>query len=206
MGKSSIRKKIHIAACNYHRYLAGKTFLYSYNNQFVEIVFKKSSFLHLTGVNTNLNAKEFYSHSRSKEGLKVQEISFDKAHPYDLAERKTEYLDKLHKITSSEVLIASDVKTLTATYKIGITDFQIALLCGPNKDKFNNMIDECLVPYSFRVENIKNNKLDNLYEVDYILARNTNESLYSEITYRNNIDVITVPDKIKIKMARGLLR
>ena len=80
------------------------------------------------------------------------------------------------------------------------------MLCGPNKDKFNNLIDECLVPYSFRVENIKSNKLDNLYEVDYILARNTNESLYSEITYRNNIDVITVPDKIKIKMARGLFR
>ena len=52
----------------------------------------------------------------------------------------------------------------------------------------------------------ESNKLDNLYEVDYILARNTNESLYSEITYKNNIDVITVPDKIKIKMARGLLR
>ena len=84
MGKSAILKKIHNAAKNYQRYLAGKTFMYVYEGKSIEVVFKNSSFLHLTGVNTKLRAKEFYKHAKTKNGLKVQEFFFDKNHPYDL--------------------------------------------------------------------------------------------------------------------------
>ena len=44
MGKSSILKKIHNAAKNYQRYLAGKTFMYVYEGKSIEVVFKNSSF------------------------------------------------------------------------------------------------------------------------------------------------------------------
>ena len=74
MGKSAILKKIHNAAKNYQRYLAGKTFMYVYEGKSIEVVFKNSSFLHLTGVNTKLRAKEFYKHAKTKNGLKVQEF------------------------------------------------------------------------------------------------------------------------------------
>ena len=73
MGKSAILKKIHNAAKNYQRYLAGKTFMYVYEEKSIEVVFKNSSFLHLTGVNTKLKAKEFYKHAKTKNGLKVSE-------------------------------------------------------------------------------------------------------------------------------------
>ena len=86
MGKSSILKKIHNAAKNYQRYLAGKTFMYVYEGKSIEVV------LHLTGVNTKLKAKEFYKHAKTKNGLEVQEFFFDKDHPYDLAEKKTDHL------------------------------------------------------------------------------------------------------------------
>ena len=66
MGKSAILKKIHNAAKNYQRYLAGKTFMYVYEGKSIEVVFKNSSFLHLTGVNTKLKAKEFYKHAKTK--------------------------------------------------------------------------------------------------------------------------------------------
>ena len=122
MGKSSILKKIHNAAKNYQRYLAGKTFMYVYEGKSIEVVFKNSSFLHLTGVNTKLKAKEFYKHAKTKNGLKVQEFFFDKDHPYDLAEKKTDHLEDLYRITNMEVLITEDVVTFTANYKIGITD------------------------------------------------------------------------------------
>lgn len=92
MGKSAILKKIHNAAKNYQRYLAGKTFMYVYEGKSIEVVFKNSSFLHLTGVNTKLKAKEFYKHAKTKNGLKVQEFFFDKDHSYDLAEKKTDHL------------------------------------------------------------------------------------------------------------------
>ena len=52
MGKSALIKKIHNAAVNYQKYLAGRTFLYVYDDSVVEIVFKSSSFQHLTGVKT----------------------------------------------------------------------------------------------------------------------------------------------------------
>ena len=67
MGKSAILKKIHNAAKNYQRYLAGKTFMYVYEGKSIEVVFKNSSFLHLTGVNTKLRAKEFYKHAKTKK-------------------------------------------------------------------------------------------------------------------------------------------
>ena len=59
MGKSALIKKIHNAAVNYQKYLAGRTFLYVYDDSVVEIVFKSSSFQHLTGVKTNLKAKGY---------------------------------------------------------------------------------------------------------------------------------------------------
>ncbi len=62
--------------------------MYVYEGKSIEVVFKNSSFLHLTGVNTKLKAKEFYKHAKTKNGLKVQEFFFDKNHPYDLAEKR----------------------------------------------------------------------------------------------------------------------
>lgn len=50
IGKSKIIKRIHKAALSYNQYLLGKTYMFVYDNQFVEVLFKKSSFLHLTGV------------------------------------------------------------------------------------------------------------------------------------------------------------
>lgn len=76
-----------------------------YEGKAIEVVFKNSSFLHLTGVKTKLKAKEFYKHAKTKNGLKVQEFFFDKNHPYDLAEKKTDRLEELYRITNTEVLI-----------------------------------------------------------------------------------------------------
>lgn len=177
MGKSAILKKIHNAAKNYQRYLAGKTFMYVYEGKSIEVVFKNSSFLHLTGINTKLKAKEFYKHAKTKNGLKVQEFFFDKDHPYDLAEKKTDHLADLYRITNMEVLITEDVVTFTANYKIGIKDLQFILLCGENRDKHGKLIDDCLVPYSFRIEEIGNEKFGELYEVDLIFCKQTNESI-----------------------------
>lgn len=47
MGKSAILKKIHNAAKNYQRYLAGKTFMYVYEGKRIEVVFKNSSHLYV---------------------------------------------------------------------------------------------------------------------------------------------------------------
>lgn len=205
MGKSAILKKIHKAAMNYQKYLAGKTFLYVYEGKSIEVVFKNSFFLHLTGVKTKLKAKEFYKHAKTKNGLKVQEFSFDKAHPYDLAEKKTDHLEELYRITNTEVLITGDVVTLTANYRIGITDLQFVLLCGVNKDKNGKLIDDCLVPYSFRIEEISNEKFRELYEVDFIFSKKTNESTYANLTFKGNKEFDEIPEAIREKISDNIM-
>ena len=204
MGKSAILKKIHNAAKNYQQYLAGKTFLYVYEGKCIEVVFKNSSFLHLTGVNTKLKAKEFYKHAKTKNGLKVQQFFFDKNHPYDLAEKKTEHLEDLYRITNTEVLITGDVVTLTANYRIGITDLQFILLCGANKDKHGKLIDNCLVPYSFRIEDISSDKFGELYEVDFIFCKQTNDSTYSTLSYKGNKEIEEIPEEIRAKISESI--
>lgn len=190
MGKSAILKKIHNAAKNYQRYLAGKTFMYVYEGKSIEVVFKNSSFLHLTGVNTKLRAKEFF---------------FDKNHPYDLAEKKTDHLEDLYRITNMEVLITEDVVTFTANYKIGITDLQFILLCGENRDKHGKLIDDCFVPYSFRIEEIGNEKFGELYEVDFIFCKQTNAAKYEIISYKGDKEIDIIPEEIRLKISDDLI-
>ena len=202
MGKSALIKKIHNAAVNYQKYLAGRTFLYVYDDSVVEIVFKSSSFQHLTGVKTNLKAKGFYAHAKKKNGLRPGEVMFDKTHPYDLAEKKMDYLGDLYKVTCSDVMIATDIVTISAVYKVGVTNFRFILLCGPNRDTTGQLIDDRLVPYSFRVEDISASRFEELHEVQYIFSKGTNEQYYSQITYcagRENLDLpAQIKEKIKI--------
>ena len=177
MGKSLIIKRIHNAAHNYKKHFIGNTYMFVYDNQYFEVQFKKSSFLHLTGVSTKLNADDFYKHALAPKGLKPNEISFDKLHPYDLADKKTAILDKLHKITSTDILVVQNISTVTFTYKIGLTDLEFVVCLGNDTDRQGNVIGNHLVPYSFRVEEIKNEKFGELFEVTHTEKTNWNEKI-----------------------------
>lgn len=125
-------------------------------------------------------------------------------YPYDLAEKKTEHLEDLYRITNTEVLITGDVVTLTANYRIGITDLQFILLCGANKDKHGKLIDNCLVPYSFRIEDISSDKFGELYEVDFIFCKQTNDSTYSTLSYKGNKEIEEIPEEIRAKISESI--
>lgn len=71
MGKAQIIRRIHNAAKKYKDYFVGNTYMFVYEQQHVEVIFKKSSFLHLTGVNTNLTAENFYTHALVKKRIKT---------------------------------------------------------------------------------------------------------------------------------------
>ena len=58
--KNAIRQGIIDSAGIYSQSLAGKTFLYVYGEEFFEVSFPIDHFLHLTGVETKLSAKDFY--------------------------------------------------------------------------------------------------------------------------------------------------
>ena len=50
----------------YSQNLAGKTYLYVYGNEYFEVSFPIDHFLHLTGVETRLSAKDFYKNAKKK--------------------------------------------------------------------------------------------------------------------------------------------
>lgn len=99
MGKSQIIRKIHSAAINYKSYFVGNTYMFVYEGKYVEVQFKKSSFMHLTGVASNLKSEDFYKHALERNGLRIAEVFFDTDHPYDLADKKTSCLSDLYRIT-----------------------------------------------------------------------------------------------------------
>ena len=138
---------------------------------------------------------------RVELNISIFKFFFDKNHPYDLAEKKTDHLEDLYRITNMEVLITEDVVTFTANYKIGITDLQFILLCGENRDKHGKLIDDCLVPYSFRIEEIGNEKFGELYEVDFIFCKQTNEAKYEIISYKGDKEIGTISEEIKTKIS-----
>jgi hypothetical protein len=77
-------------------------------------------------------------------------------------------------------------------------------LCGANKDKHGKLIDDCLVPYSFRIEEINNTKFGELYEVDFIFSKNTNESLYGTLSYKGNKELEEIPVNILEKIGENI--
>lgn len=65
--KNTIRQGIIDAAIIYSSSLAGKTFLYVYGENFFEVSFPVEHFLHLTGVETKLSARDFYRNAKKKK-------------------------------------------------------------------------------------------------------------------------------------------
>lgn len=200
MGKAQIIRRIHNAAKKYKNYFVGNTYMFVYGDQNIEVIFKKSSFLHLTGVNTNLNAENFYAHALLKKGLRPQEVIFDIDHPYDLADKKTKYLSELYKITVTDVVIAENIMTMTFTYGIGITNLEFVVCLGDDTDFSGNIISKCKVPYSFRVEEIDNSKFGQLYEVTHVFKKKTGQKKYKELTFGEISTVKDLPEDVRQKV------
>ena len=205
MGKSQIISRIHYAAKNYKKYFVGNTYMFVFDDEYFEVQFKKSSFLHLTGVGTKLNADDFYKHALSPKGLKPNEIFFDNFHPYDLAVKKTAILDQLHRITITDILIVKDILTSTFTYKLGLTDLEFVVCLGNNTDKQGNVIGNYFIPYSFRVEEIKNNKFGDLYAVTHILKKQTGIKKYNTLTFGDINTLKKLPVDILDKVETNIL-
>ena len=58
----------------YFQNLAGKTFLYVCGDEYFEVSFPIDHFLHLTGVETRLSAKDFYNNAKKSILTKISSI------------------------------------------------------------------------------------------------------------------------------------
>ena len=79
MGKQQDRRiivqDIKNAAKLYKQYLVGKKFMYVFENKYIEVIYKSANFRHLTGGDTKLSAKQFYSYA-VKNILQASQIFF----------------------------------------------------------------------------------------------------------------------------------
>ena len=100
--KNAIRQGIIEAAIVYSQSLAGKTFLYVYGDEYFEVSFPVDHFLHLTGVETILSAKDFYRNAR-KAILTNNQFYFDARHIYANAKKKLPCLKRLPELTNEMV-------------------------------------------------------------------------------------------------------
>lgn len=118
--RKEIVSRIGDAAKLYRDRLVGKRFMYVFDGRYIEVIYKAENFRHLTGVETFLSAKRFYSYAARKI-LTADQIGFNAKHPYDLCVRKVEHIGEVATMAGSESFLLEEIKTDTQSYKFGTT-------------------------------------------------------------------------------------
>lgn len=185
--KNAIRQDIIDSAGIYSQNLAGKAFLYVYGEEFFEVSFPVDHFIHLTSVETNLSAKDFYKNAR-KGKLTNSQFYFDARHPYANATKKLPCLKRLPELTNDMVCILKDMQTVTIIYKLSVTNLEFTLGLIENRDNHGNKINDFFLPMSLRVEDSSVEKSNDGDIVDFIFMKDASMTKY---------DVALVEDKHK---------
>lgn len=194
-----LTNKICLAAIEYKDKMVGKTFLYVFENRYIEVLFRTKDFLHLTGVETNLSAKQFYKDAL-KGILRYNQIYFNGRHPYNLAIMKINQLVNISKVTDSELIILEEITTSSALYKFGITELDFTLCLGQDTNDMSNIKSDIYTLRSLRAEDCFN-KSNDCFIVNYILCKSNEEKYYKDIMYIEGKHTIeNLPIKVQSKL------
>ena len=182
--KNAIRQDIIESAKIYCDKLAGKSFLYVYGTEFFEVSFPVSHFLHLTGVETGLSAKDFYKNA--KRGiLSNNQFCFSARHPYANAKKKLPRLKRLPELTSDTVCILKDMQTLTIVYKLSVTNLEFTLGLTENMDGSGKKINDYFLPMSLRIEDSSVERSEEGEIVDFIFMKDASVSKYGNLLVKD---------------------
>ena len=191
--KRLLRKEIIDAAKEYSKRLAGKTFLYVYKNEYFEVAFPVDHFLHLTGVETNLDKKSFYSKAK-KAQLTDRQFYFSSRYPYATAKKKLSALKRLPELTTDTVCILKDMRTNSVVYKLSVSNLEFTLGLTEDTDGQGRKRSELFLPMSLRVEDKSVEKSKDGEIVDFIFSKSASESVYSNLLVqdknKNLIDLV----------------
>ncbi len=192
--KNTIRQDIIDSAGVYSQNLAGKAFLYVYGEEFFEVSFPVDHFLHLTGVETTLSAKDFYKNAK-KGKLTNSQFYFDARHPYANAKKKLPCLKRLPELTNDMVCILKDMQTVTIIYKLSVTNLEFTLGLTENVDNQGKKINDFFLPMSLRVEDTSVEKSNDGEIVDFIFSKDASKTKYDSILVEDKHKII--PDCVK---------
>lgn len=197
-----VRNNVVANAQIYSSHLAGRYYLYIFENQCFEMYYGTDNYLHLTGVGTRLSPSQFYNLAKSGK-LQSNQLFFSKRFPLPTAMKKSDNLKDLDKFIVEGYFVIKDLATDTCLYPYAITNIDQSVLIGL-KEEDN---DEIYVPKSFRVKgNILNKTTnENLFEIQYILCKTDVEAKYDTVLYAGKTDYNSLDGKIKEKIDENLL-
>ena len=192
--KNAIRQGIIDAAAIYSRNLAGKAFLYVYGDEYFQVSFPVDHFLHLTGVETKLSAKDFYKNAK-KGKLTNSQFYFDARHPYANAKKKLPCLKRLPELTNNYVCILKDMQTVTIIYKLSVTNLEFTLGLTENTDDNGKKKNDFFLPMSLRVEDSSVEKSNDGEIVDFIFSKDASMAKYDTLLVEDKHK--SIPESIK---------
>ena len=187
--KNAIRQDIIDSAAVYSSSLAGKTFLYVYGEEFFEVSFPVDHFLHLTGVESKLSAKDFYKNAK-KGKITNSQFYFSGRHPYANAKKKLPCLKRLPELTNDMICILKDMQTVTIVYKLSVTNLEFTLGLTENTDSSGKKVNDLFLPMSLRVEDSSVAKSNDGEVVDFIFTKDASITKYKELLVRDERKVI----------------
>ena len=192
--KNAIRQRIIDSAAIYSRNLAGKAFLYVYGDEYFQVSFPVDHFLHLTGVETKLSAKDFYKNAK-KGKLTNSQFYFDARHPYANAKKKLPCLKRLPELTNNYVCILKDMQTVTIIYKLSVTNLEFTLGLTENTDDKGKKVNDFFLPMSLRVEDSSVEKSNDGGIVDFIFSKDASMAKYDTLLVEDKHK--SIPESIK---------
>ena len=191
--KNAIRQEIISVAEIYSYNLAGRTFLYVYGEEYFEVSFPIDHFLHLTGVDTMLSAKDFYKNAK-KGILANEQFYFSTRHPFANAKKKLPCLKKLPELTNGFVCILKDMQTVRITYKLSVTNLEFTLGLTENIDKNGKKVNDLFLPMSLRVEDSSVEKSADGEIVDFIFSKDASIMKYDTLLVKD--EQKTIPKSV----------
>lgn len=203
-GTRDAARIINAAAVSYKADMVGREFLYVFEGQFIEVIYRAKEFRHLTGIGTTLPANEFYR-AAVKRRLAPNQLLFDARHPVDLCRQKMQHIQNLPAVVKSDVIVLETVGTQTKSYEFGFTELNFTLCLDRDLDTNGNPKSDYYIVQSLR-HGDSFSQSGKLYECNYIFSKQTGLKFYDTLNYSDGKSNIgDLPDEIKAKLDPALL-
>ncbi|MDE7200328.1 MAG: hypothetical protein K2O91_00110 [Lachnospiraceae bacterium] len=198
-----VRNNVITNAQTYSSQLAGRYYLYIFENHCFEMYYGIDNYLHLTGVGTYLSPSQFYSLAKSGH-LQSSQMYFNQRFPLSTAMKKSDNLKDLGNFVSEGYFIIKDFATDTCIYPYAITNIDQSVLIGLKQEE----IEEIYVPKSFRVKGniFDKSTSENIFEIQYILCKIDMEEKYDTILYGEESNFNDLDESIKERIDEKTLK
>lgn len=207
MTNKDIVQKIIQAAQSYEKGLIGKTFMYVFDRQQIEVTYRAANFCHLTGVGTRLSARDFFD--KALRGvLSEKEISFSRPltiHSRRDVGKKVDHLICMADMVTGECFMLKDINTNSILLKYGVTDLNFAVCFDINVNSSSQNAN-FFFPRTLRHgDNLKNSQTE--YTVTHIFCKRSDKRKYDTALYIEKGETLCgLPNAIKGKLNSHLAK